>query len=295
MMAVESASELEQVRGLHFGIQVGGFTGGRGTALLFRDGERVANVTYSANRIVDGIACVLAVIAFFLPFAMIVACFDSLPDLIRKELNPFHPAAGPLWLWGVAMTCLAGLAYLFSFFVLLCSRSRVRIQAASLSAHESYDIDISEKRSLSPRKVKADVAINGRHEGVVRGLGRSLVTFRGNEGSDISFVSVKDRQYSRETIVSALFVLIGSLFNALVVPSRRRLQQRWAITDAGHSLGWLEYRRDMPEQYQLRLSEEAEERALEILAVAILLGGYRESGNTKQKICCTDAACKWIT
>lgn len=278
MMAVESASELEQVRGLHFGMQVGGFTGGRGTALLFRDGERVANVIFSANRIVDGIACVFAVIAFFLPFAMIIACFGSLPQFIQKVLNPFHPAAGPLWLWGVAMTCLAGLAYLFSIFVLLCSRSRARIQAASLSSHEPYDIVISEKRSLLPRKMKADVAINGRHEGVVRGLGRSLVTFRGNEGSDISFVSVKDRQYRCETFVSALFVLIGSLFNALAVPSRRRLKQRWEIADAGHSPGWLEYRRDMPEQYQLRLSEQAEERALEILAVVILLARPTSSG-----------------
>lgn len=278
MMAVEFASAPEQGHGLHFGMQVGGFTGGRGKALLVRDGERVANVTYSTNRIVDGIACVLAVTAFFLPFAMIVACFGSLPDFIQRVMNPFHPAAGPLWLWGVAMTCLAGLAYLFSIFVLLCSRSRVRIQAASLSSHESYDIDISEKRSLSPRRMKADVAINGRHEGVVRGLGRSLVTFRDNEGSDISFVSVKDRQYRRETFVSALFVLVGSLLNALAVPSRRRLQQQWEIADAGHSLGWLEYRRDMPEQYQLRLSEQAEERALEILAVVILLARPASSG-----------------
>lgn len=281
MMAVEFASAPEQGHGLHFGIQVGGFTGGRGTALLVCDGERVANVTYSANRIVDGIGCVLAVIAFFLPFAMIIACFGSLPQFIQKVLNPFHPAAGPLLLWGVAITCLAGLAYLFSLLVLLCSRSRVRIQATSLSAHESCDIVITEKRSLSPRKVKADVSMNGRHEGVVRGLGRSLVTFRGNEGSDISFVSVKDRQYSRETFVSALFVLIGSLSNALAVPTRRRLQQRWKIAGAGHFLGWLEYRRSMPEQYQLRLSEEAEERALQILAVAILLARPASSGTVE--------------
>lgn len=129
--------------------------------------------------------------------------------------------------------------------------------------------------------MKADVSINGRDEGVVRGPGRSLVTFRGNEGSDISFVSVQDRQYSRETFVSALFVLIGSLSNALAVPIRRRLQQRWEIAGAGHFLGWLEYRRSMPEQYQLRLSEDAEERALEILAVAILLARPASSGTVE--------------
>ena len=75
-----------------------------------------------------------------------------------------------------------------------------------------------------------------------------------------------------------MFVLIGSLFNALAVPTRQRLQQRWEIADAGHFLGWLEYRRGMPEQYQLRLSEEAEERALEILAVALLLSRPTSSG-----------------
>jgi hypothetical protein len=278
---LEDASEPEQGCGLDFGIQVGGFTGGHGTAVVFHDGERFAKINYSANRFVDGLACVLAVIAFFLPFAMTVACFGSLPHFIQKLLNPFHPAAGNLWLWGVAITCLAGLAYPFSLFVLLCSRSRVRIRTTSLSAHYPCDVDIKEARSLSPRKVKADVAINGRHEGVVRGLGRSLLTFRGNEGCDISFVSVKDQQCGRETVVSGLFVLIGSLFNVLAVPSRRRLQQKWAIEEAGHSLGWLEYRRSMPEQYQIRLDENGAERALEVVAVALLLARPASSGTVE--------------
>ena len=267
--------------GRKYAVQLNRRSGRRRTAIVVCDGERIAEVLYSSSRLVDAVACVLAVGAFFLPFAAIVAFFGNLPDFVQRLLNPLHVEASPLWAWGVVVAALASLAYLLSLLVLLWTRARVRIQAGPMTQENDVDISIVEQRSILPWKVTAVVAIDGRELGVIRGLGRSSLSFRGNDRLAVEFTSVEDRGCNRETALSALLVVIGSLFNVIAVPTRRRMQQQWSIEVSGRALGWLEYQRTKPEQYRVLLEEGTEHYTLIILAVALFLARPASSGNVE--------------
>lgn len=150
-----------------------------------------------------------------------------------------------------------------------------------MTQEDDVDISIVEQRSTLPWKVTAVVAIDGRELGVLRGLGRSSLSFRGNDRLAVEFSSVEDRGRNRGTALSALLVVIGSLFNVIAVPARRRMQQQWFIEESGRALGWLEYQRTKPEQYRVLLEEGTEHYTLIILAVALFLARPASSGNVE--------------
>lgn len=267
--------------GRKYAVQLNRRSGRRRTAIVGCDGERIAEVLYSSSRLADAVASVLAVGAFFLPFAAIVAFFGNLPDFVQRLLNPLHVEASPLWAWGVVVSALASLAYLLSLLVLLWTHARVRIQAGPMTQEDEVDISIVEQRSILPWKVTAVVAIDGRELGVIRGLGRSLLSFRGNDRLAVEFASVEDWRRDRETALSALLVLIGMLFNIIAVPTRQRMTQQWSIQESERAVGWIGYHRNAPEQYQVLLEEGTEHYTLTILAVALFLARPASSGNVE--------------
>jgi hypothetical protein len=150
-----------------------------------------------------------------------------------------------------------------------------------MTGEDEVDISIVEQRASLPWKVTAVVAIDGREVGVIRGLSRSLLNFRGNDRLAVEFASVEDRRRNREPALSALLVFIGMLFNVIAVPARRRMLQQWSIQESERSLGWIDYRRDAPEQYRVFLEEGTEDYTFTILAVALFLARPASSGNVE--------------
>ena len=250
----------------------------RQTAFIVAHGERIGEVSYSRSRLVDGIACLLAVISFFLPWVFIVAFFDQLPRGMQIFLDPLQPQGAPLWLWGFATITFATLAYLFSLLVVSWFRSRQKIQAKSLDTGGSPGIDIIEHRSIAPWRVAASVEIDGRKAGVISGRGRSKLRYQSTDLADMEFNSSHDRRLEGNAVGSVLLILIGTLLYTVGAPSRQRLQQHWSISAAGRAIGELKYQRDKLPQYRLSLIAGAEERSLDALAVSLFLARPPSSG-----------------
>jgi len=60
-------------------------------AHIFRDGELIAEALYVKNWIIDAIACVLAVVGFFLPFVVMVVFWGGLARVRSTTSEPASP------------------------------------------------------------------------------------------------------------------------------------------------------------------------------------------------------------
>lgn len=273
------SQDSEDRGGFQYSVRLQHVSGSRRIAPVFRNGERIAEASYSTNWFADGMACAFSVVAFFLPLVVMFAFLSKLPDLIQRILNPIHPEAVPGWVWCGAMIILAGLAYLLSLVVLVWTRSRVRIQVRATNGDEAVMIEIVERRSSLPWRVKASITISGQDAGRLDGHGRSLLTFRGQDPDPIQIASLKEHEGDRQTLFSSLFVLIGMLLNAVAVPTRRRTHQQWSVEQSGSSLGWIQYRRSLPEEYLVFFNQGAADYTLVILSIALFLAKSASSGN----------------